>query len=209
MPRNCERTRSRAASPSSRSRSGESQQARDGAREPVEVARVDEQPALAVDDLVLDAADAAGDDGAVLPHRLGDGQPEALGEALLDDDLAVALKRVDDRRVLLEVLHRQRREVDALRAASGSSASRAARTSASTLGALGVVGDRAGRRPGEHEVGVVARQDRRGDATTPSGSFSASQRETWQTSRSSRLEGLVLHDSAKRSTRAGASVRRE
>ena len=46
----------------------------------------DEQPVLAVDDLVLDAADRAGDHRPALPHRLGDGEAEALGEALLHDD---------------------------------------------------------------------------------------------------------------------------
>ena len=54
--------------------------------------------------------------GAALPHRLGDRQPEALGQALLHDDVGAALERVDDHRVLLEVLHRQQREVDRARA---------------------------------------------------------------------------------------------
>ena len=48
-----------------------------------------------------------------LPHRLGDRQPEALGEALLHDDVGAALQRVDDHRVLVDVLHRQQREVHA------------------------------------------------------------------------------------------------
>ena len=56
----------------------------------------------------------AGDDRPRLPHRLGDGEPEALGEALLHDDVGASLDRVDDRRVLLDVVHRQAGEVHAL-----------------------------------------------------------------------------------------------
>ena len=54
-----------------------------------------------------------GDDRAALPHRLGDGQAEALGEALLHDDVGAPLERVDDHRVLVGVGHRQQREVHA------------------------------------------------------------------------------------------------
>ena len=63
---------------------------------------------------------------ARLPHRLGDGEAEALGEALLDDDVRAALERVDDRGVLLGVVHRQRGEVDPRRAAPSGRRSRAA-----------------------------------------------------------------------------------
>ena len=52
-------------------------------------------------------------DRAALPHRLGDREPEALGEALLGDDVGAALERVDDHGVLVGVLHRQQRQVDA------------------------------------------------------------------------------------------------
>ena len=45
----------------------------------------DQQTRLAVVDLVPDSADPACDDRPLLPHRLGDRQPEALGEALLDN----------------------------------------------------------------------------------------------------------------------------
>ena len=70
----------------------------DGRAERLEVGRVvDQQAVLAVDDLVDDAADGARDDRPRLPHRLGDGEAEALGEALLDDDRGVALQGVDDR----------------------------------------------------------------------------------------------------------------
>ena len=61
---------------------------------------------MLVRDLVAVTADIAGDDGASLPQRFGDAQPEALLEALLDDHVGVALERVDDRGVLLDVVHR-------------------------------------------------------------------------------------------------------
>ena len=64
-------------------------------------------------DLVLDAAHVRRDDRAALPHRLGDGEPEALGEALLGHDVGAALQRVDDDRVLVGLVHRQQREVHA------------------------------------------------------------------------------------------------
>ena len=90
---------------------------------------VDEDARLAVDDLVLDAADAAGDDRPLLPHRLGDGHPEALGDALLHEHVGAALDRVDHRPVLLEVVHRQvtrwarrRRSPGSCRQAAASSA---------------------------------------------------------------------------------------
>ena len=51
--------------------------------------------------------------GLALPHRLGDGEAEALGEALLGHDRRVALDRVDDGSVLVGVAHRDAREVDA------------------------------------------------------------------------------------------------
>ena len=69
---------------------------------------------LAVDHLVDEAADRAGDDRPRLQHALGDGQPEALGEALLHDDAGVALERVDDHRVLLDVVHRDADQLDAV-----------------------------------------------------------------------------------------------
>ncbi len=56
---------------------------------------------------------AARDDRAALPHGLGDGESEALGEALLGDDTGVALERVDDHRGFVGVVHRDAREVDA------------------------------------------------------------------------------------------------
>ena len=78
-----------------------------------EVEGVDQAAGAAVLDLVLDAADAARDHGPSLPHRLCHGQPEALGEPLLGDDVGAALHRVDDRGVLLGVFHRQQRQVHA------------------------------------------------------------------------------------------------
>ena len=67
---------------------------------------VHEDPAAAVLDLVPDASDAGGDHRPRLPHRLRDGQPEALGQALLDNHRRVALEGVDDGGVLLLVLER-------------------------------------------------------------------------------------------------------
>ena len=78
----------------------------------VQVARVIDQETFdMVVDLVLDAADSAGDDRTALPHRFGHGQTEALAQALLDDHAGVTLEGVDDRGVLVGVGHRQRREM--------------------------------------------------------------------------------------------------
>ena len=106
---------------------------------------------FAVLDLVDDPADRARDDRPRLPHRLGDGQPEALGEALLDDDGGVALQRVHDRGRLVGVGHRRAGEVDA--------AARLVRQRAPAvdavvvdLGRLGIVRDAGDRRAGEDEV---------------------------------------------------------
>ena len=67
---------------------------------------LDQEPGFAVDHLVGDAPDRAGNHGRPLQHRLGHGQPESLGEALLDDDGGMVLEGVDDRGVLLEIVHR-------------------------------------------------------------------------------------------------------
>ena len=68
---------------------------------------------------------------------------------------ARALERVDDRRVLLEVVHRQRGEVHAGRARRPGARSRRARASSSTSCALGVVGHGLDGRAGVDEVDVV------------------------------------------------------
>ena len=187
-PRNSERTRSPAASPIRciRRRVGE-QRGHRGAVLGEVVGIVEQHAALAVDDLVLDAADAAGDDGAVLPHRLGDGQAEALGEALLHDDRRVTLDGVDDRRVLAAVLHRQAREVHAP-ADLGRRAPGARRGPARARSRP--PGRRArpratGRRARAARPRRAGRRARRSPCITPTGSFSGSQRETWTTSRSS------------------------
>jgi hypothetical protein len=73
---------------------------------------VDQQSTLVVHDLVLDPADARGDDRALLPHGLGHGEAEAFDEALLDNDVGSALYRVHDGRVLLDVVHRDPGEVN-------------------------------------------------------------------------------------------------
>ena len=152
---------SRSARPSSSSRPGR------GGGAGVEVLRFDQQTVVFVDDLVLYPADPTGDDRTRFPHRLGDGQPEPLDEALLHDEMGVALQRVDDDRVLVAVVHRNGREVDAPADLIGQ-----VRPLCSALGehggALGVVGHRRDVRPGEHEVGVVGtvfchRHERRED----------------------------------------------
>ena len=124
--------------------------------------------------------------GPRLPHRLGDGQPEALGDALLHDDVGGALERVDDHRVLLGVVHRQADEVDAARGLAGSP-SRSRFASVEHLGALGVVGDGLDRRPGVDQVRarLVARRARRSRGSRRRGSFRRSQRETCRTIASS------------------------
>src|SRR5437016_3497300 len=61
---------------------------------------VDEDPTLAMHDLVLDPTDTTGNDGSVLPHRLRDGEPESFDETLLNDNVRLALHGVDDRGVL-------------------------------------------------------------------------------------------------------------
>ena len=164
-PRNSARTRSRACGAHRVHRRRVGEQRADGAAERREVARVREQDAaLAVDDLVLDPADAAGDDRPVLPHRLGDGEAEALREALLHDDRRVALDRVDDRRVLAAVLHREAREVHAA-AHVGLERQPCGADLLEHHGALGVVGDAGRGRPGEDEARVRdVRRDVLGEA---------------------------------------------
>ncbi len=77
-----------------------------------EVARVDEEPVHAVTDLVADAAHRRRHDGALLPHRLGHGEPEPFGQALLHHDVGAALERVHDDRVGLDIVGRQVGDVD-------------------------------------------------------------------------------------------------
>ena len=80
--------------------------------EGVEITRVpQQQPVLAVDDLVLDPADRRSDDRSTLPHRLGDGQPEPFDQALLDDHGGTSLQSVDQVRVLVNVVHGQTHQV--------------------------------------------------------------------------------------------------
>ena len=87
---------------------GVHQQAEHRLSEGAEIVRVRHQHAATpVLDLVLDAADVAGDHRPRLPHRLCHGEAKALLDALLDDDGGVALDCIDDRRVLVDVVHRQ------------------------------------------------------------------------------------------------------
>ena len=85
-----------------------SQQVDDRRPNLLEVARIRQQHAgSAVLDLVPNAADSACDDGPPFPHRFGDRQAEPLGEALLHHHACVALQGVDNRRILLDIFHRQ------------------------------------------------------------------------------------------------------
>ena len=89
-------------------RAGVVQQLADGGSERPQVERIVKQHTTdTVLDLVLNAPKPAGDDGACLPHRLGDSQSEAFRHALLHDDVGASLQSVHHCRVLLEVLHRQ------------------------------------------------------------------------------------------------------
>src|SRR5258707_7276239 len=60
----------------------------------------DEKAVFAVADLPANAADIAANDGGALPHRLGDGEPEALAGRLLQDYGGVALQGGDQNRVV-------------------------------------------------------------------------------------------------------------
>ena len=93
----------------------------------------------------------AGDDRTRLPHRLGDGEPEPLDEALLDDDGRVALHGVDDERVLVEVVHGHRREMDPAADAVGQAPPLLA-ARGEHLRAFRVVGDAGDVGSDEHQV---------------------------------------------------------
>jgi hypothetical protein len=119
-----------------------------------EVARViQQQPAPVVGDLVLDAADPAGQDRAGLPHRLGHGQAEPFGQALLDDDVGATLQGVDHGPVLLQVVHGQAGQVQS-GAGPGGKRGRGPAYLLEDLFALGVVAHRGGRRAGQDQVGA-------------------------------------------------------
>ena len=146
--------------------------------------------------------------GRALPHRLGDGQPEALGEALLHDDVGAPLQRVDDDRVLVGVVHRQQREVDP--AADRRRQRVPGRLDlGEDLGALGVVGDRGDVRA-RRARGAAPRRPctcSAKPASTPSGSLSRSQRETCATSGVSSRSGCLLDHRAP-AARRGRCCRR-
>ena len=143
---------------------------------------VEQQSGLARDDLVDDPADRRRDDRPGLPHGLGDRETEALSETLLDDDGRVALQRIDDRRVLVGVVHRDACEVYSLAAHRSEAACHCETHSPKHLVRLGVVGDAARLRAGKDQVRVGAVGDVfREPARTPPMSFSASQREACNT----------------------------
>ena len=93
------------------------------------------------------------DDRTRLPHRLGDGEAETLGEALLNDNVGAALYGVDHRRVLVDILHRQRGEVDAFLQPTRQRLTLGL-DRGQDLSALRIVGDPGNRRPGKEQVGV-------------------------------------------------------
>ena len=72
---------------------------------------VEQQPGLSRNDLVDDPAHRAGDDRSRLPHGLDDRESETFGEALLHDDARMPLERVDDRGVLVGIVHRDTDEM--------------------------------------------------------------------------------------------------
>ena len=118
------------------------QQAGDRRPRLLEVARVRQQHARsAILDLIANAADPARHDRPLLPHGLGDRQAEPLREALLHDHAGVPLERVDDRRVLLDVVHRQRAQVHSPADRRRQVVPRRAHA-VQDLGALGIVGNR-------------------------------------------------------------------
>src|SRR5207344_3315736 len=94
-PRNCSWTRVRVAAPSGRRAEGPPRPW-PSMRRRLEVGRMDEQQAVSsVDDVVLDAADTAGDERLGLPRRFGDGHSKPLDEALLNDQEGVPRQRGD------------------------------------------------------------------------------------------------------------------
>ncbi len=154
VPRNRSRTRSRAAAPIASAAAGSSSRRRTAAPKAARSSgSIDQDTPVAIGDLVGDPADAAGHDRPGLPHGLRDGQPEPLGQALLHHDRGVALERVDDRRVLLQVVHRQKSQVDAL-AHGRLELAPVAASGGQHGGALGIVGHGVDRRPCVDQVRV-------------------------------------------------------
>ena len=112
---------------------------------------VDQQAGLAVGDLVLDAANPAADHRPPLPHSLGDGEAEPLGDALLEDHVGAALDRVDHRSVFVDVVHRQAYQVGAAAALVAHPPPRLGGVAVDHR-PLGVVGDPAALRPRQDQV---------------------------------------------------------
>src|SRR3989475_6224069 len=166
------------------------EQAHNGVAERPQVARViDQDPVLALLDLVGDAPDAAGDDRPALPHRLGNREAESLGEAFLDDHVRPPLQGVDDRGVLLRVLHRNLRDDDPVAGRRGHRLVTAPQV-LEDLGLLGIVDDGGRGRAREHEACVRPRRDEADEKSiTPTGSLSRSHLETWSTMRASAATG--------------------
>ena len=182
MPRNLWRTRSFASRPIASAARRVVEQRADRGAVGGEVERIVEQQPVSPSTIWSWMPPiATGDDRARLPHRLGDGQPEALGQALLHDHVGATLQRVDDRGVLLDVGHRQRDEVHALGDVVGHASPRGDRLRR----APGRPPGRRSRprRPARRRRGARrharARRAARSRRITPIGSLSASQRETW------------------------------
>src|SRR5215510_2974111 len=117
---------------------------------------VDQQAGPTVIDLVLDTADPARDDGAVLPHRLGHRQAESFGKTLLDDHFCVTLKSVHDGGVLFRIDHWQDGKVNRTSGRRWQSVPCLHRL-LQDLPALGSVSDRVNSRPSNDQMSVDAR----------------------------------------------------
>src|SRR5450755_462705 len=170
-----------------------------------EIERIVEQDSrLAVHDLVLDPVDPAGDDLARLPHRFGDREPEALGQALLHDDVGATLSALTIAAFSwTSVIGSATRCTRS--AISSGSVSYSAIAWASTWPPSGssVTDSTAGPAQTRCASGTAGAMCAANPRITPIGSFSASQRETWTTTRSEERSGRRSQRRAGRSIRPG------
>ena len=131
------------------------QQLRDSAGERIQVRGVfQQQSADTMLDLVAYPTDGTGDDRLGLPHRLGHREAEALAKALLHDYRCMPLQGVDHRRVLLQVVHGECYELDAL-ALFGAQPAPVDLDLLEDLGAFGVIGDTLDARARKHELRMI------------------------------------------------------
>jgi hypothetical protein len=139
------------------------QQLPDGGAEGLGVPGIGQQDAGARSDLVDDPADRGPDDRPSFPHPLGDGQPEPLGQALLDDHARMPLERVDHGGVVVGVLQWQGHEQDPV-ADGGGQVAPLQHAVAEDGSAFGVVGNSGHGRAGQYQVTGAARGDELGEA---------------------------------------------